>query len=64
MPAAAASDIQRRVIQQGQDTPAEAPALVQVRVARQDERFNAHIHIALELGSHLDRITNDGRPAP
>ena len=46
-----------------QDEPAEALALVEVRVPRQDEGVDAELHVPLELGPDLVGVAHDRRPA-
>lgn len=49
--------------QLGQHMLGEEIALVEMRVAAEDEGSNAQVHVAVEFGEHLTRIADDGTGA-
>jgi hypothetical protein len=52
---------QRAVIQMGEDVAREQVALGGMRITGQDERLDAEIGVALQLGKHLVGIADDRR---
>ena len=52
------------MIEMRQDMSGEQVCFCGVRIARQDERFDAFGFIGFEFCEHLIGITNDGGPAP
>lgn len=52
---------QRAVIEMGQDVAREKVALGGMRVTGQDERLDAQIGVAAQLGQHLVRVADDRR---